>query len=222
MRLTVAAMCRIVPACAVVLLTAISGCANSGSAPGTATASGASATSTSGQASAGTTAGANPAGSLTQTFPDGTKITFVSAKWTALSQYAQAPYGVKFTFHILAGPQWSNSGKVHLCANCGDQRPGEDYMVTVAGWAYPSTNSTGYADLATGITTAQGVPMPMDTGAAAWLNGGDSVSASSTLIPPSGAPGEQQVTVTIEMPDTTLASETFTVNVSPNPSGSQP
>jgi hypothetical protein len=176
----------------------------------------------SGQASAGATAETNPAGSSTQTFPDGTKVTFVSAEWTALSQYDQAPYGVKFTFHIVAGSQWTNSGRVSLCANCGDGRPYKYYMVTIGGWAYPATNSTGYADLATGITTAQGVPQPINTGVAAALNAGDSVSTSSTLIPPSGSPGEQQVTVTIEMPDTTLAAETFTVDVSPNPNGSQP
>jgi hypothetical protein len=174
------------------------------------------------QASAGATAETGPPESLTKTFPDGTKVTFVSAEWTALSQYDQASYGVKFTFHIVAGPQWSNSARVSLCANCGDGRPYKYYMVTIGGWAYPGTNSTGYADLATGITTAQGVPQPIDTGVAAALNAGDSVSASSTLIPPSGSPGEQQVTVTIEMPDTTLASETFLVNVGPNPNGPQP
>jgi hypothetical protein len=104
----------------------------------------------------------------------------------------------------------------------GPGRPYEYYMVTIDDWVYPDTNSTGYADLATRITTAQGVPQPIDTGVAATLNAGDSVSTSSTLIPPSGSPGEQQVTVTIEMPDATLASEIFMVSVSPNPNGSQP
>jgi hypothetical protein len=168
------------------------------------------------------TPGATPANGSTRTFPDGTQVTLVSAEWTVLSQYDQAPYGVKFTFHIVAGPQWTSSSRVHLCVNCGDQRPDEDYMVTVGGWAYPATNSTGYADLVTGITPAQGVPQPINTAVAAGLSAGDSVSVSSTLIPPSGSPGDQQVTVTIELPDTTLASQTFTVNISPNPSGSQP
>ncbi len=220
MRVTNSTMCRIVPACAIVFLAAIAGCSNSGSAPGTVIAP-AAATSTSAQASAGATAGTSPAGILTQTFPDGTKVALVSAVWTALSQYDQAPYGVKFTFRIVAGPRWSNSAKVHLCANCGDQRPDEDYMVTIAGWAYPASNSTGYADLASTVTTAQGATESFGTDVAAWLSAGDSVSTSSTLIPPSSSPGEQPVTVTIEMPDTTLASETFMVNVTPNPNGSQ-
>ena len=166
--------------------------------------------------------GTGPAEGLTRTFPDGTTVTFVSAEWTSLSQYDQASYGVKFTFRVVAGPQWTSSGKVRLCLNCGDGRPYYDYMVTSAGWVYPATNNTGYADLAGSITTAQGASEQPGSGAAATLNAGDSGSTSSTLIPPSGSPGEQQVTVTIEMPDTTLASETFTVNVGPNPGGSQP
>lgn len=164
----------------------------------------------------------NQAGAATQVFPDGTKVTLVSAEWTALTQYDQAPYGVKFIFRIVAGPQWSNSANVHLCANCGDQRPLEDYMVTINDWSYPATNSTGYADLASTVTTAQGGTESFSTDAAATLTAGDSVSTASTLIPPSGSPGAQQVVVTIEMPDTTLASETFLVNVSPNPDGPQP
>ncbi len=216
MRLTMEPTRRIAPACVIVFLSMISGCANPSSGSGTAV------TSAPDQASAGATAAASPDNGLTQAFPDGTRVTFVSATWVALSSYDQEPYGVKFTFRIVAGPRWSRSGKVSLCANCGDGRPAEDYMVTVPGWSYPAGNSTGYADLSSGITTAQGVPQPIETSVAAVLSAGDSVSTSSTLVPPSGSPGEQQVMVTIEMPDTTLASEAYTVNVSPNPNGPQP
>jgi hypothetical protein len=117
---------------------------------------------------------------------------------------------------------------VDLCGNSGGGRSAEDYLVTIAGWACRSVSSTGYADLAGGITTAQGAPEPMSTGMSAWLNAGYSGSTSSTLIPSPGPPDGRQVRVAIAPPDTALASETFTVDIGPNhirsqnPSGSQP
>jgi hypothetical protein len=91
---------------------------------------------------------------------------------------------------------------VSLRPQLRDGRPDYDYIVTSAGWVYPATNNTGYADLVGSITTAQGASEQPGSGAAATLDAGDSGSTSSTLIPQSGSPGEQQVTVTIEMPDT--------------------
>jgi hypothetical protein len=195
---------------------AIAGCGSAGSSPS------AGSNGPDGSIAAGSAVATSPAGSLTQVFPDGTRVSLVSAEWTALSQYNQAPYGVKFIFRIVAGPRWSSSAKVSLCINCGDRRPLGDYMVTIPGWSYPKTNSTGYSDLVGDITTAQGGSLSVGPDAGAGLTAGDSASASSTLIPPSGSPGGQQVTVSIEMPDTTLASETFLVNIDPNPDGGQP
>jgi hypothetical protein len=136
-----------------------------------------------------------------------------------MSQYDQAPYGVKFIFHVVAGPQWSPSSRVTLCVNCGDQRPGEDYMVTSAGWEFPATNNTGYSDLVGDVTTAQGGTESFGSDVAAALHAGDSADVSSTLVTTSQPPDPQQVVVTIEMPDGTLASRTFAVNVGQNPGG---
>jgi hypothetical protein len=136
-----------------------------------------------------------------------------------MSQYDQAPYGVKFIFHVVAGPQWTSSSRVRLCVNCGDERPGSDYMVTSTGWAFPKTNSTGYSDLVGDVTTAQGTTEQLSPDVAARLSAGDSADVSSTLVPSSQPPDPQQVVVTIEMPDGTLATRTFTVSVGQSPGG---
>jgi hypothetical protein len=161
--------------------------------------------------------------SSTQTFPDGTKVTFVSATWTRLS-YNPVDHGVKFTFHIIAGPGWKQNAKVQLRPASGDERPYTYYMVTAAGWAYPDTNSTGYADISN-IFTAQG---GRESGEGAnTLFAGDSLYASSTLYPKSSSPDPQHLVVTIEMPNGKLQSRPFAVNVGPyspeaSPSGESP
>jgi hypothetical protein len=69
----------------------------------------------------------SPSDSSTQTFPDDTKATFVSATWV------QAPDdlgpAVKFTFHIVAGPDWKQNAKVQLRPASGNERPLSYYMV---------------------------------------------------------------------------------------------
>ena len=149
--------------------------------------------------------------SSTQTFPDGTKVTFVSATWTRLS-YNSVDHGVKFTFHIVAGPDWKQNAKIQLRPASGDEHPYNYYMVTADGWAYPDTNSTGYADIGN-IFTAQG---GQESGEGAnTLFASDSVDASSTLYPRSNTPDPQHLMVTIEMPNGQLQSRSFSVKVGP-------
>jgi hypothetical protein len=146
--------------------------------------------------------------SATQTFPDGTQVTFVSASWTTLA-YNPVDHGVTFTFHLVAGPSWTGNGnqQVLLRPISGSERPLDYYMVTVAGWAYPNSNSTGYAD------EANYVPGSQSSGNCDQLAAGDSVDVLSTLYPLSDPVDPQHVVVTIEMPDGQLASRSFTVSV---------
>jgi hypothetical protein len=159
----------------------------------------------------------SPSESSTQTFPDGTKVTFVSATWT-MAPDDLGP-AVKFTFHVVAGPDWKQNAKVQLRPGSGNERPYSYYMVTAAGWAYPASNSTGYADLGS-IVTAQGV---QESGEGAnTLFAGDSVNASSTLVTQSDPPDPQHLMVTIEMPNGELQPRSFAVNVGPYPSDVSP
>ena len=159
----------------------------------------------------------SPSESSTQTFPDGTKVTFVSATWITAGYPTPDP-AVKFTFHIVAGPQWKPYAdqQVHLRPGSGDGKPIGYYMVTLAGWSYPNTNSTGYADL------SNYVPGPSGQGDSDNLVAGAAVDASSKLVPPSNPSDPQQVVVTIEMPNGQLQSRTFTVTVGPEPFGGSP
>lgn len=207
-----------VPVCATALLAAVTSCTRTvtvvAGSPGSSTA----------VASGASTAVPSQNQSATQTFPDGTKVAFVSSKWTALNPdiaaQVNAPYGVNFTFHVLAGSQWSHSKFPQLCLNC-DEEPGQFYYkVTIPGWTYLSNSSNGIVSLAGGGTGSFNI----GSGIAVTLASGDSGDTTSTLVPPSALSGEQRVTVTIEMPSkkVILASETFTVNVSPNPYGAKP
>jgi hypothetical protein len=152
--------------------------------------------------------------SSTQTFPDGTRVTFISVTWV-MTPDNDGP-AVKFTFRIVAGPDWKQNAKVQLRPGSGNERPLNYYMVTATGWFYPSYNSTGYADIGN-IFTAQG---GQESGEGAnTLFAGDSVYASSTLATQSEPPNPQHLVVTIEMPNDQLQSRSFTVNVGPNPFG---
>lgn len=146
-------------------------------------------------------------GSATQTFPDGTRVTFVSASWTTLA-YNPVDHGVTFTFHLVAGPNWTGNGnqRVLLRPISGSERPLNYYMVTVAGWAYPNSNSTGYAD------ETNYVPGSQSGGNCDQMAAGDSVDVLSTLYPLSDPVDPQHVVVTIEMPNGQLASRSFTVS----------
>jgi hypothetical protein len=85
-------------------------------------------------------------------------------------------------------------------------------MVTASGWAYPDSDSTGYADTGN-ISKANG--WVESTGqAAAILSPGDSVNASSTLYQTRAFPDPQHLVVTIEMPNGELQSRSFTVDAS--------
>jgi hypothetical protein len=155
--------------------------------------------------------------SSTQKFPDGTRVTFISATWV-MTPDDDGP-AVKFTFRIVAGPDWKQNAKVQLRPGSGDERPYNYYMVTSTGWSYPSYNSTGYADIGN-IFTAQG---GRESGEGAnTLFAGDTIYASSTLATQSEPPDPQRPAVTIEMPDGRLQSRSFTVNVGPNPFGASP
>jgi hypothetical protein len=155
--------------------------------------------------------------SSTQKFPDGTRVTFISVTWV-MTPDDDGP-AVKFTFRIVAGPDWKQNAKVQLRPGSGDERPYNYYMVTATGWSYPSYNSTGYADIGN-IFTAQG---GQESGEGAnTLFAGDTIYASSTLATQSEPPDPQRLAVTIEMPDGQLQSRSFTVNVGPNPFGASP
>ena len=159
----------------------------------------------------------SPAENSTQAFPDDTKVTFVSATWV------QAPDNlgpaVKFTFHIVAGPDWKQNAKVQLRPASGDEHPLNYYMVTASGWAYPASDSTGYADISN-IVTAQG---GQESGEGAnTLFAGDSVYASSTLVQQHDSPNPQHLVVAIEMPNGKLQSRSFAMNVGPDPFGASP
>lgn len=152
----------------------------------------------------------------TQTFPDGTKVTFVSATWVMMPD-DEGP-GVKFAFHIVAGPDWKQNAKVELRPGSGSERPYNYYMVSAAGWFYPDYNSTGYADLSDihladgGVESGQG---------ANTLYAGDSIYAYSTLATKSAPSNPQHLVVTIEMPNGQLKSRSFVANVGPDTATSQ-
>ncbi len=191
---------------ALVFATLLAGCGASGAPQHPATTQRASASSA--QRSSG-----GPA----QTFPDGTVVTFVSATWV-MTPDDDGP-AVKFTFHVVAGPDWKQNAKVQLRPGSGSERPFNYYMVTATDWSYPSYNSTGYADIGN-ISTAQG---GQESGQGAnTLFAGDSIYASSTLATQSEPPNPQHLMVTIEMPNGQLQSRSFPVNVGPNPFGASP
>jgi hypothetical protein len=166
------------------------------------------------QASSGGSA-QRPSVNSTGEFPDGTKVTFISANWT-MTPDGLGP-GVKFTFRIVAGPGWKQNARFQLRPASGSERPYNYYMVTAVGWTYPASNSTGYADVSD-ISLAGG---GQESGEGALL-AGESVYAYSTLVTKSVPPNPQHLVVTIEMPNGKLQSRSFVAHVNPDSLAASP